>query len=115
MGHVFAVAGGGNPSLIAFDDIYYKVDLETSIRQSKVGLDLSLFPNPATNSFKISSDTEIAEISITNIVGNTVYKTDNSIVSSPFEIDASGWAKGTYIVTVRSRDGLSKIEKILIQ
>ena len=64
-----------------------------------------VYPNPANNvlNFSIKNNVEIDEISINDISGKQIYKSDNTPNNA---IDVSGFASGVYFVTFKSEDSL---------
>jgi len=65
-------------------------------------IDLSVYPNPSTGIFTISSSmVNEVKISITSVTGNLVY-VQPFVNSSNYLIDLSNVAKGLYIITLES-------------
>jgi len=60
---------------------------------------LDLYPNPATSSLTITSSNPINQITITNLLGQTVYSRQFTVGSSQ-TVDVSGFAAGVYFVKV---------------
>jgi len=65
-------------------------------------IDFSIYPNPATTSISIqTSNTNPVQISLLNLLGQTVYSSSPTI-SSTYSIDVSDLPKAMYVVEVRN-------------
>ncbi len=114
MGHVFAAKGAGRPGLIAFDDIHYVSDYESTFLPERKLPSVSISPNPATNEFVIQLDGEVERVAVFEILGTTVYaETGLSGVSSK-RVNTSDWAKGLYLVVVTDIKGQKRISKLSV-
>jgi len=73
--------------------------------------EVSLYPNPFTNSFLMTfpSNMLIAEVTVTDIYGNTIVKQNN--LSKSAIIDLSGNQNGIYFISIKSGN-LTIIKKI---
>ena len=74
----------------------FLIDFETGISES-VSKNVNLYPNPSTGLVNISS-VNGAEISVTNMLGQEVYRTVST--QDVLTIDASTWGQGSYMVRV---------------
>ena len=72
------------------------------------------WPNPCTTSLTVSASTEIAAITLTNIIG-AQQVVSKSIDGESASIDVVSLANGIYFVTVTLQDGSSKIVRIVKQ
>jgi glucose/arabinose dehydrogenase len=91
--------------------------VDTSL--STVSLDesvLTIFPNPATNELFIKNNNNVAlqTIAITDLTGKVVLNQDIQNLGSN-AINIANLAKGMYLVTVQTPNGLSATSKILKQ
>lgn len=72
----------------------------------------SLYPNPTTNVFNLSSTLPIQNIRIISIDGRTMlnqaYDNSNAIA-----LNASDWAKGMYLITINTTQGVETLKIIL--
>jgi hypothetical protein len=62
-----------------------------------------VYPNPSNDMFNINSDVlhgEVAQISVTNLAGQSVYVSTMS--NGKAEISTADWTSGMYMVTVKS-------------
>lgn len=75
-------------------------------------VELSIFPNPASDNIAISSNSEISNIAIINILGEKVL--DETINCDSHSIDISKFPRGTYFLQAKFNNGSSKTQKIII-
>lgn len=73
--------------------------------------DVSIYPNPATNSFTVSYKNIINNISITDITGKIVYQSE--VNNTSVTITSLNLHAGLYIVTVSTDQG-NAVEKLII-
>lgn len=71
--------------------------------ESQESLGLSMFPNPATESFNLRSETPMQRIELRNVLGQLVYEAD--IESTETQVAVDALSGGTYFVRVY-RDGV---------
>ena len=74
---------------------------------------ITIFPNPAVHGLNLMNiDTkEIHSISITNLLGETIFHTD--MVMKTMTIDVSSYVPGTYFITFMNADGFSKGKRFM--
>lgn len=70
-----------------------------------------IMPNPATDNFKIRSNTDNFDVSIYNLTGNQLYNQINCSSNTVFNI--SRFARGTYLLKMNSK-GRQFIKKLII-
>ncbi len=63
--------------------------------------DISVYPNPAKNLIKISSNNDVLNITITDISGNVLLKQNQAQ-----SLDISGLPAGIYLIKIRTNDGI---------
>ncbi|MGZ3864800.1 MAG: NHL domain-containing protein [Bacteroidia bacterium] len=99
----------------ADNHVVRKVTNLSSVQSINVQNSFFLHPNPASNSFTISSNqlTENSQIKITDVLGKEVFHTSN-LVSRTFTIDVSNFENGIYFIIVKSWQG-SCTQKIIVQ
>lgn len=72
---------------------------------------ITVYPNPSSGSFKISSDIQIKEIVIMNSLGSTMY--ENEDPARQVNIKATSWAPGIYFVKITNLYG-NIFKKIIV-
>lgn len=86
-----------------FDNIYFFNDVSTATPNVSFEHKITLFPNPVTDKIIISANSEIAQIMVRNLVGQTIKSTAvNGLEKS---IDFSDVNSGNYIVTINLANG----------
>jgi len=63
---------------------------------TKDGKDITLYPNPATNTLNIESSTKFSQLLISDVLGNEIIK--QQIYNHAVSVDVSGLGKGLYFV-----------------
>ncbi len=94
-------------------------DGTSGINENEVINDISVFPNPAENNVKITFNVytlQNIELSVVDVIGNTVYNesTNNFVGSFEKSIDLSTFAKGLYVVRIKTDNG-SYNQKLVIR
>lgn len=75
-----------------------------------------LSPNPAATEFRIqSTDFDIAQVRMYNLLGACVYEEKTDSQKSEITVDVSGLAKGVYVVALKDRTGNMIIRKVIVQ
>lgn len=86
--------------------------------------EFTIFPNPSSGIFSISSSEKIVEVEISNVLGEKVYSTfanaqltsgNPPMTNAPMTIDLSSKAKGIYFVKVLDENGNGSVKKIILQ
>lgn len=75
-------------------------------------MNASLYPNPVLDKLNIELDSEIRSITLTNVVGVVVFKT-NKVKGNLFTLDVSSIPNGAYIVNIESEKG--KVQKRVLK
>ena len=89
--------------------IYNQNSIEISI-QKPVNTNISIFPNPTTDYFKISTDLSISKIEIYNIIGKKI-KTLKNTNSNTFAV--SDLRNGIYLVRIfNSKNKVLKVIRL---
>jgi hypothetical protein len=115
MGHVFAAAGGGQPGLIAFDDIYYSTEgVITAINNSTEDISVSLSPNPVSEKLMITLSGDIEQISVISMAGTTIFQNPDLMGKNKLDLNVSSWSKGIYFVIATGNQGNKKTQKIIV-
>ncbi len=95
---------GGNGYIfeVYVDDISLISGNANSIEENQ--LEMNLYPNPFEDKLTISLDSEIEEIEVLNVLGQSVHKAQ-MINSSIYQLNMAGSASGIYYVIVRDING----------
>jgi plastocyanin len=91
-----------------FTDIFETTGLDYSTR----GSDLTIYPNPATDMFKVVSDEAIESVSMISLTGAVIKKIEH-IGSSYLEVSLDGIPSGVYIVEVKTSGSISQISRLV--
>lgn len=88
--------------------IYSEGVLETALAASfPVEVEVSLFPNPTSGIFQISSQAKLSEVLVFDLIGNCLSQQNNTCY------DISHLEKGMYIVKVIFCDNSTKVLKVI--
>jgi hypothetical protein len=91
--------------------------VRNTITSTKIALEASLAPNPATTEVEVSFtsvNNSATDIKVTNVSGETVFtRSLGNVTSGKITIPLTALASGVYIVTVNSGD--ARIDKTLIK
>jgi len=79
---------------------------------SKVSDNLKIFPNPAINDLNISSVSNINNITVSNVIGQTVLSF-NDVNADHFTVNVADLTKGVYLINIENADGTSAITKFV--
>ncbi len=69
-------------------------------------IELSIFPNPATEVVNIEAEENINSVRVVNTLGQVVY-TNNSVNAESMQLNVNDYAAGMYIITVNTDKGTS--------
>jgi hypothetical protein len=78
--------------------------------------DFTLYPNPFKTEFFFTSDVQIIEWELTDIIGKSIIKGELSAMntnSDLIKIDASNYTEGTYILRIKTSDNRIVNKKII--
>ena len=76
----------------------YKYGFATNIKTEKNKTNFSIYPNPSKDMLTINSNTQIGEIIISDVLGNTVYT--KNVKNNEQTVDVSTLTSGVYFITV---------------
>jgi uncharacterized repeat protein (TIGR01451 family) len=68
------------------------------------GLNVSVFPNPATDRFTITANQQVEEVTVLNLQGQVVASIPGK-ANAALLVDVSEWPQGLYLVGVRTPQG----------
>ena len=77
-------------------------------------LQVSLYPNPVSETFVLEGNTDITEVEIFDIYGKLIQKL-TKIDSKSTSVDVSNLPNGQYIARTKSIDGMSATNKFNVQ
>jgi len=104
--------GSGSAELIGYvmrDMQVLVLSGPTGLPEFDQGIDVSIYPNPARNLFRINSDLH-ATVTITDLFGNILIKTDYDQKAG---LDISGLKDGIYVVRISSESGI-RVKKLTV-
>lgn len=128
IGSIASITGHNSPNSASYHYFFYNLQLQEnclsdyaeatavfmtpSAVENITGKQFSIFPNPATNSVRISSDATIENINIFNITGSLILS--ESYSENTTLVDVSQFAKGVYTIQLISKDN-SSVQPLIIQ
>ncbi len=89
----------------------------TAIQQAAQALELTVVPNPATNTIAVSGMEKIKEpvrIALIDMTGRIIYSNTLSITSNKMEIPVAGFARGVYLLQVMGKT-TQYISKVILR
>jgi hypothetical protein len=102
---------GGTGKTFYMDNLYFYNDTSTGLQATETSNLVGCYPNPVKNQLNVSAASEISEVVVRNLVGQTVKtNTVNGLVKS---IDLSNVAAGNYLVTVKLANGQLSTQKLV--
>jgi len=106
----FKFVGSGGKT-VYLDNLYFFNDASTGFSKVDVDKGISCFPNPIVNKLTISAKSDISQVIVRNLLGQSVKSVRMNGVSGT--IDLTGIASGNYIVTVELVNGELVNQKIV--
>ena len=85
-----------------------------SVENTEIKNELSIFPNPNSSQFNLTSDVVISELFITDILGNNVFALQN-LNSKNFKYDNGQLSQGSYFVIVKTKDNNTQTTKFIVE
>lgn len=123
-GQAYSFKLGFNPDTVVFDpDVWLVAELDTlylgitekNIQQNQ---EIKIYPNPATDKLSIELTNpfdELQSISITNVLGQSVYAENLSANTFKAEINLSNLQKGVYLIEVVTLRNGKKFRKVVLE
>jgi len=97
------------------NQLYFVVEHNTLLLDNTFKtITLTLYPNPAKDSFTITTDGIMAGVTITNASGQQVKQVQNTGISDGV-VDVSNLAGGVYFVAIVLEDGTRHLQKLVKQ
>lgn len=101
--------GGGTAYDVLLDNVSIVETTESSV-QTASNSSLDIFPNPIENELNIRLASQIQEVNLVNLMGQTV-KTFNNLSADEVSLDVSGIKAGIYFIVVRDVNGKIDVSK----
>jgi hypothetical protein len=102
---------GGTGKIFYMDNLYLYNDLGTSLSDVTASYGITCYPNPTVDNFTVSAKSEISQVSVRNLMGQSVKSvTVNSLNKT---IDLTGVSAGNYFITVKLATGSVSTYKIV--
>jgi len=98
-------AGGGNWT---FDNVV----VTTALSVGNVTTSTKLYPNPATSVLNIKSEVSINNITVANVIGQTVLNVNN-INANNHTLELDALTNGVYLININNVDGTSSVAKFV--
>lgn len=95
------------------DNLYFYNDTSTGLNDTEKGNKISLYPNPVKDMLTIAAQSDIKEVVVRNLVGQTVMNV--SVNGFEKSVDMSSVAAGNYFVTVKMANGQVSTQKFVKQ
>ncbi|MFH0756955.1 MAG: T9SS type A sorting domain-containing protein [Bacteroidota bacterium] len=106
-------ASGDNDLSFVFDEFSIHEYGSSGLIDNKVNsINFSIYPNPVRESLNINCASGISTVSLVNIVGQEVLKTNN-FGDNNMNVNMSGLEKGLYIISVKDANGITTSQKVL--
>jgi len=106
----FKFVGSGG-KIVYLDNIYLYNQTATSISENETNSKVSCYPNPVVNKTTIRSISEMSQVIVRNLLGQTVKS--EILNTNQKTIDLSSISAGNYFVTVKLANGQSTTQKIV--
>ncbi len=101
-----------NNEFIWQNPYYYDCWLISSINKlAKNKLDINIYPNPSNKYITIETDRQAVLISITDIIGKEIYKSQNSVCKAQISIEKL--VKGIYLINIYQNKRLIETKKLI--
>ncbi len=105
---------GGNPIDRAGSAYIFKDPTILGVNTVNLEGKISVYPNPTNNIITINSTSYINSITLSNQFGS-ILKQQHFNETTVLTLDISQYAKGLYFLRIKTADGRSMVEKILLQ
>lgn len=103
-----ARADGNVPVDIYLDNIYFYKNASAGVNNQKAN-NLSIYPNPVVNKLTVTAPLEISELTVRNVLGQSIKSVVVNGVSQTIDID--DLATGNYFVVAKMKNGQLSTQK----
>lgn len=97
--------------IITIDNMYFYKSVATEIRDVNNAIGVACYPNPMLNQLTVSAKSEISQVIVRNLVGQSVKTV--TVNGREKTIDLSTISSGNYFLTVKLADGQFTTQKIV--
>lgn len=112
--HLAQYIFSGSPAgKVYIDNVYFYDGTPTGLNDVEKGNKISLYPNPVKDMLTIAAQSDITEVVVRNLVGQTVMNV--SVNGFEKSVDLSNVAAGNYFVTVKMANGQVSTQKFVKQ
>jgi hypothetical protein len=80
--------------------------LHAGVAEIKEGNEITIYPNPTSSIFTITSSDKIKEVRVYDILGNLIRNYESGIRNKEATIDISSYANGMYFVEIKTEKGV---------
>lgn len=107
---IFAVANNSGTGCYVTDttDEIFITSIPTSVASVNGTGNISIFPNPATNSMKVTGLADGDQLQLLNLLGQPVISRQIITANAEETMDLSGLPAGNYLLNIRASDGSLK-------
>ena len=81
---------------------------------TEISSESELYPNPTSGLFTIKGN-DIAKVEVYNLVGEKVFEVESGKWKVENYLDASGWNKGIYLVSITKQNGAVETKKLVVE
>lgn len=109
--HIAQLIFASSGSKVYIDNVYFSSNVPMSVDENKLAT-VRMFPNPAKNTLTLSSQQNIENISIFNVLGQLVKSA--KVSANETTVDVSSLKSGMYVVQT-TINGKTQTQKLVIQ
>jgi len=102
---------GGSGKTFYMDNLYFYNDNTTSLSNTENSTSINCFPNPVMDKLTVSAQSEISEVTVRNLLGQSVKSAIINSTSS--SIDLSDVSAGNYFVSIKLVNGQASTQKFI--
>ena len=90
------------------------IDEDVFVSVTEISSETKLYPNPTNGNFTVEG-TNVAKVEVYNLVGQMVYTSHLSLLTSHLTINADNWNKGMYLVNITNQNGAVETKKLVVR